>query len=132
MAIARVAETSTRDQEMAAMTTHKLLLFLKRRPGMSREAFRDYYEHQHMPMAMKYMAGPTRYMRRYLEPSPDMPEPDFDVITEIWFTDRKTLDMVIHAMAKDMMPPEVIADEEKLFDRSASRAYAVSEYETKL
>ena len=114
------------------MPTHKLLLFLKRRPGMSREDFRDYYEQQHMPLAMKYMAGVVRYGRRYLEPSPDMPEPDFDVITEIWFADRKTLDMVIYAMAKDMMPPEIIADEEKLFDRPASRAYAVSECETAL
>jgi uncharacterized protein (TIGR02118 family) len=114
------------------MTTHKLLLLLKRRPGMSRDAFREYYEHQHMPLAMKFMAGATRYMRRYIEPSPGMPEPEIDVITEIWFSDRKTLDMVIYAMAKDMMPPEIIADEEKLFDRPASRAYAVSECETEL
>ena len=112
------------------MTHHKLLLFLKRRPGLSREDFRDYYENQHVPLCLKYAAGQARYLRRYLEPSPGMPEPEFDVITELWFTDRKALDMVLHAMAKGLMPPDVIADEEKLFDRSASRAYAVTERET--
>jgi hypothetical protein len=111
---------------------HKLLLLLKRRRGMSREAFRDYYENRHVPLAMKYMTGPTRYVRRYLEPSPAMPEPDFDVVTELWFADRETLDMVVLAMAKNLMPPDVIADEEMLFDRAASRAYAVSECETEL
>lgn len=114
------------------MSEHKVLLFLKRRSGMGREDFRDYYENHHMPLAMKYMAGAARYMRRYLEPSLEMPEPDFDVITEIWFNDRKTADMVISAMARNLMPAEVIADEEKLFDRAASRAYAVSECETAL
>ena len=100
---------------------------------MSREEFRNYYENQHVPLVLKYTApDQVRYMRRYVEPSPKMPEPDFDVITEIWFTNRKTLDMVLYAMANDMMPPDVVADEEKVFDRSASRAYAVSECETEL
>lgn len=111
---------------------HKLLLFLKRKPGLSLEEFRDYYEGQHVPLVMKYMAGPERYFRRYLEPTPDMPEMDFDVITELWFKDRATIDIVLRTLTKDAMPTDVIADEHEFMDRTKSRFHVVSENETEL
>ena len=111
---------------------HKLLIFLKRKPGMSREAFRDYYENRHVPLCLTYMAGAQRYVRRYLEPYPGQPEPDFDVITELWFEDRATLDIVMATLARDAMPADVIADELNVFDRARSRFCAVSESETDL
>ena len=39
------------------MPTYKILMFLKRRPGMSMEAFQDYYETHHAPLALKYGSG---------------------------------------------------------------------------
>lgn len=111
---------------------HKLLIFLKRKPGMSLDDFRGYYERHHVPLIMKYMAGPERYFRRYLEPTDGMPEMDFDVITEVWFKDRATVDIVLSAMAKDAMPADVIIDEHNVFDRSKSRFHIVSESETEL
>jgi hypothetical protein len=111
---------------------HKLLLFLKRKPGMSPDAFRAWYEDHHVPLAMRYMAGAERYVRRYLEPTPGMPEMDFDVITELWFRDRKTVDTVIGILFRDAMPADVIADELNGFDRSRSRFHAVCECETDL
>jgi uncharacterized protein (TIGR02118 family) len=109
---------------------HKLLLLLKRRPDISPEAFRAYYEGSHAPLCMKYMAGVDRYVRRYLDPAPGTPEPEYDVITEVWFKDRATLDIVLRNAAKDAMPADVIADEARLFDRSKSRFCAVTECET--
>ncbi len=111
---------------------HKLLLFMKRKPGMSLEAFRDYYENHHIPLCMTYMRGAERYFRRYLASSPGMPEPEHDVITELWFKDRRAIDMIIATMAKDAMPADVIADELNLFDRTKTRCYAVDEKETDL
>jgi hypothetical protein len=111
---------------------HKLLLFMKRKPGMSVAAFRDYYETRHVPLCMKYMAGAERYLRRYLEPAPGMPEPEFDVITELWFAGRAPVDAIVATMAKDAMPADVIADELNLFDRSKTRVHAVHECETAL
>jgi hypothetical protein len=110
--------------------TFKLLIFLKRRPGMSLGEFRDYYEHRHIPLCMKYMAGVQCYRRRYLELPPGAPELDFDVITELGFPDARTRDLVLETLARDAMPADVIADEAHVFDRSRSRAVAVAEVET--
>lgn len=111
---------------------HKLLLFMKRKPGMSIADFRDYYENRHMPLCMKYMQGAERYFRRYLEPVEGMDEPYFDVITELWFRSRAPVDMIVATMQKDAMPINVITDELNLFDRSKTRFHIVSEAETDL
>ena len=109
---------------------HKLLIFLKRRPGLSRDEFRAYYEAHHVPLCMAHMVGVVRYMRRYLEPAEGMGELDADVITEVWFKHRAALDHILASAAKDQLPPDVLADEMQLFDRSKSRFCAVRECET--
>jgi len=111
---------------------HKLLIFLKRRPGLSREEFRAYYEGNHVPLCVKYMSGVDRYFRRYLEPASGMPEMEADVITEVWFHSRAALDYVLATAAQDQLPPDVLADEQHLFDRSKSRFCAVTECETEM
>ena len=116
----------------AGQSVAKLLIFMKRRPGMSVPEFRAYYEERHVPLCMAHMAGPTRYVRRYLDQPDDGEELPYDVITELWFPDAAMRDAVARAFARDAMPPEVIADELQLFDRSKARAVAVSECETML
>jgi uncharacterized protein (TIGR02118 family) len=111
---------------------HKLLLFMKRKPGMGVAEFRDYYETRHMPLCMQYMQGAERYIRRYLEPVAGLDEPEFDVITELWFKSRAPVDMIITTMQKDAMPADVVADELNLFDRGKTRFHAVHETETDL
>jgi hypothetical protein len=112
------------------VSEHKLLLFLKRKPGLSLEEFRDYYEQRHVPLCMTYMAGAERYFRRFVEQPPGGPELDFDVITEVWLKERSALDLVTATLARDAMPAEVIADEERFMDRAKSRYCSVSESET--
>ena len=112
--------------------TPKLLIFLKRRPGLGREEFRRYYEGVHAPLCLTYMAGVSRYVRRYLEPAPGMPEMEADVVTEVWMKDQAALDYVLANAAGDRLPPDVLADEHKLFDRSKSRFCAVIECETEM
>jgi hypothetical protein len=110
----------------------KLLMFLKRKPGTSLAEFRAYYEDHHVPLCMKYMAGPVRYLRRFVDHPPGLPELDFDVITEVWFKDRATRDVVIDFNTRDAMPADVIADEHRFLDRTRSRFCAVEECETEL
>jgi uncharacterized protein (TIGR02118 family) len=116
----------------AGEDVHKLLLFMKRRSGMSIAEFRDYYENRHMPLCMKYMVGAERYVRRYLEPVEGMEEPSFDVITELWFRSQTPVNAIIATLKKDAMPADVIADEHRLFDRSKTRFHIVVEAETDL
>jgi len=115
----------------------KILIFLKRRPGMSLEAFRDYYEGVHAKIGEKYAAGVRRYVRRYVQPVPHpLPgvteEMDFDVITELWFDDRAIFENVLNFASRGELPAEVVADEERLFDRSKSRYATVIEIASEL
>jgi uncharacterized protein (TIGR02118 family) len=112
----------------------KMLIFLKRKPGMSREAFREYYENVHVKIALKHPGQMKRYMRRYVRPLPnpltgEVEEMDFDVVTECWFDSKE-------AFAASLMPDdiraEIAADEENVFDRSKIRYVTVSEAETDL
>lgn len=113
----------------------KLLLFLKRRPGMSHADFRTYYETRHVPLCLKYMGGALRYIRRYVE-SPDgnadalADTLGFDVITELWFDSAATARLVAGMMQSGTLPAEVIEDEEQLFDRPKTRLSLLCEAET--
>jgi uncharacterized protein (TIGR02118 family) len=120
------------------MTTWKILLLMKRRPGMSVEAFRDYYENRHVPLALKYDGGAmTRYVRRYLEPQPNAElgtneELPYDVVSELWFEDEAAFRATLHYMTTSVMPDDVVADELNLFDRPSMRIATVIECETDL
>src|SRR5207245_7576507 len=101
------------------------------RPGMSVADFRDDYETRHRVLAEKYMASGERYVRRYLEPAPgDAEELPFDVITELWFDDRAVAEKVVEITSQVRLPTDIIADEERLFDRARSRVAMVVEYDS--
>jgi hypothetical protein len=114
---------------------YKILLFMKRRPGMTFEAFRDYYENHHAPLCEKYASGISRYMRRFLTPHPNPEtganaELQFDVITELWFEDEAVFRGTVQYLATSIMPDEVVEDEKRLFDRSKTRMATVVECES--
>ena len=109
---------------------HKVLLFMKRRKGLSFNAFRAYYEIRHVPLCIGYVGEARRYVRRYIEHRKGEPEPEFDVITELWFEHRVSVDGLLKTLRKGALPADVIADEDKLFDRSKTRAFVVTEAET--
>ncbi len=120
---------------MTSVTTYKILLFMARKPGLSVEAFRDYYETVHAPLATKYSRGISRYVRRYIDRQPhaetgsgeDIP---YDVITELWFEDEKIYRGTLDYMKTAIMPDDIIADEVNLFDRTSFRIATVVERET--
>jgi hypothetical protein len=111
----------------------KLITLLKRRPDLSTEAFRSYYEARHARMADKYMNGrATRYVRRYLSPvtnplTGEAAPPAFDVLTEVWFADRATFDATMMMFASPEVAAEIASDEEHLFDRAKSLLFTEDE-----
>jgi|HubBroStandDraft_1064217.scaffolds.fasta_scaffold00395_3 uncharacterized protein (TIGR02118 family) len=118
-----------------AKTVYKILLFMKRRPGMTMAAFQDYYENHHAPLALKSAAQLCRYVRRYLVPQPnpetgEAGELPYDVITELWFEDEAVFRGTVRYLATAAMPDEIVADEKKLFDRSKLRMATVIECES--
>ncbi|MCB2079986.1 MAG: EthD domain-containing protein [Novosphingobium sp.] len=116
---------------------YKILLFMKRRPGMSIEDFRDYYENRHVPLCMKYTQGISRYVRRYIEPqrhaeSGTNEELPYDVITELWFDDEETWKGTVDYISNNVMTDEVVNDEKNLFDRPTMRMATVVECDTEM
>lgn len=116
------------------VSTYKILLFMKRKPGMSVGDFREYYESCHAPLAKKYSSGISKYIRRYLSPQPHpetgpCEELPFDVITELWFDDEALYKGTLGYLTSTKMPEEIIEDEKNLFDRSSFRIATVVESE---
>jgi hypothetical protein len=120
-----------------AESKFKILFFMKRRPGMTFEAFQDYYENHHAPLCEKYSSGVSRYMRRFLTPHPNpetgaTEEFQFDVITELWFDDEAIFRGTAEYLSTSLMPDEVVEDEKRLFDRAMTRMATVVERESAL
>jgi len=114
----------------------KMIVLLKRRPGMTMTEFIDYYETHHRLIGEKYLRGHAiRYVRRYLAPLPDpvsgvLQEPDHDVVMETWYPDQAACDAAMAAISEPAAAAEIAADELKLFDRPKLRAFTVREFES--
>ncbi len=113
----------------------KVVFLLKKKAGMSPEAFRAYYEGTHAKLGERVVPTAERYFRRFLTPFPppapgQMVDSDVDVITELWFKDRAAFDAAMQELQEPAIAAEIAADEENLFDRSKIRAFTVEEYES--
>ena len=63
----------------------KTIVMSRRRPELTRDAFREYYETQHAPLAIQHVRF-TKYVRNHLiAPS----NAEFDVVSEFWLVDPK-------------------------------------------
>lgn len=110
----------------------KCIALLKRKPGLSREAFIDYYETRHAVLMRGLMPEAIGYRRNFVERDGlfefgGAAPIDFDVITEIWFEDRAAYDRFIDRASEPDVAKAIADDEENLFDRSASRMMIVEE-----
>ena len=115
----------------------KVVTLLTRKPGMSREAFIEHYETHHRKIGEKYLSGfAVKYQRRYLHAAGFREQEGdalpFDVLMEIWYPDQDTLDAALAVLSTDEAQAEIIADEERLFDRDLIRSYTVEEYESEM
>ena len=115
----------------------KVMLLIKRKPGMSMEEFIDYYENVHA-VGDKSGTGIRHYERHYLRPAPyfiggHVAEAEYDVLTEIWFDDRAAFDAVLTTAAGNPdWVATVAADEENFMDRPRCRAAFVESRDTDL
>ncbi|MGE0773922.1 MAG: EthD domain-containing protein [Sphingomonadaceae bacterium] len=106
----------------------KFVALLKRKKNMPFDDFVARYENFHAKFAAAHLREALHYERRYISPYGNpvdgtFHEPDFDVVTEIWFKDRETLD---RTMARISDVAEAFAeDEAHLFDRPATRVFTV-------
>jgi hypothetical protein len=105
----------------------KMIALLKRKKGLSLEEFIQRYEQGHALFAAPHLPKLRHYERRYIEPTHNPVsgaehEPDFDVVTEVWFDTQEDCQA---AMLHVQTVKGFEEDEEKLFDRSAARIFTV-------
>jgi hypothetical protein len=116
----------------------KRILLIKRKPGTTHEAFRDYYETQHAQLALKLLGDlMLDYRRNYVQPADPSaagtPRPgiDHDVVTELWFKDRAMMEAFYARVRRPEIAAQIAADEEKFMDRPALRQAGVDECQTR-
>jgi hypothetical protein len=110
----------------------KCIALLKRKEGLSRAAFIDYYETRHSVLIRRLLPDILDYRRNFVEPDgafvfPGAAPIDFDVITEIRFADRAAYERFIAKAAEPDIARQIAEDEENVFDRSATRLLVVEE-----
>ncbi len=111
----------------------KLVMPMKRRPGMSVTEFRSYYESKHRVIGEKYLRGyATKYMRRFTNATVDrdgeLREPEYDVFLEIWYPDQPAMLACTKHLSAPEVQREIREDEAKLFDLRFMRSYIVDEH----
>ncbi|MDT3445374.1 MULTISPECIES: EthD domain-containing protein [unclassified Pseudofrankia] len=106
----------------------KVIMLLKRKPGLSLAEFIEHYESVHVPLVEKLATRAKHYERHFLHPAGNVVlggepvEPEYDVITEIWYDDMAAFtDEQRDARQHAGLVAAVIADEKVLFDRAKTR-----------
>ena len=113
----------------------KLIGLLKKKTGLTRAEFIDYYENRHVPfisglvpIGHDYRRSYTEKMRANGQETDDAFE--YDVVTEMWFEQPEDYAAFAAAMREPAIFGQIVADEERFLDRSASRILVVNEHRT--
>ena len=112
----------------------KVVTLLFKRPDLSAEEFRDYYESHHRFLGEKYLSPHAlKYIRRYPILAGDGAEtPGFDVMMEVWFDNYYSMEAAMADMSTEAAQRELAEDEEQLFDRDRTQSFIVDECESDL
>jgi uncharacterized protein (TIGR02118 family) len=116
-------------------------MFVKRKPGLTLDQFKDHYENRHAPLAIKLIPQIVEYSRNYIVPDASYRPghlanvnkevaPDFDVMSEISFKSEEDYQKMVNTL-NDPKSGQILAeDEERFVDRKAVVMYIVDEKRT--
>lgn len=113
----------------------KQVCLLTRKPGMSMEEFKDYYEQRHAPLLASMMPLALRYVRRFVQPEihPFPNEPmkvPFDCLMELWWKDRAEFEQAMAALGEGDNFQRIYEDEENIFASHDNPGFSVEEFES--
>jgi len=113
----------------------KAIALLKKKEGLSKEAFIEYYETRHAPLMFSLLPQMCEYRRNFIDLAgayiyPGTTAPDFDVITETCYRDRAAYDAAMVIATSPDVAARVAADEENFLDRAMTRYFLVDTCET--
>jgi uncharacterized protein (TIGR02118 family) len=106
----------------------KVFAFLSKRSDITTEAFIDYYENHHVPLALSLAPLPRVYKRNYVArgdaANRESPAIDFDCVTEMVWDDRAGFDNWVTTLGVDA----IASDEANFLDRPQTKAYLIDEH----
>jgi hypothetical protein len=105
--------------------------YLSKLEDLSAEDFMGYYENHHVPLILGLAPAPEVYKRHYVRHADEVnfhdDALDFDVVTELGFTDRAGFLGWIAAVSSGPAGDRVAADEVRFIDRSRTRSCVVED-----
>ncbi|WP_024794395.1 EthD domain-containing protein [Tomitella biformata] len=110
----------------------KAIALLTRRAGLTRAEFIDYYENSHAPLIRRLLPQIREYRRNFVDlegalRAPGVPDPTFDVITELWFDDRAGYAAMLATHGQPEIRAQIEADEARFLDRGKTIQFLVDE-----
>jgi EthD domain len=113
----------------------KILVFNKRKDGVSIEEYRNHYETVHVPLAHSLFPSVAAYRRNYVDfestaradtrAGVSTTGPDFDSVAEVFFASWEAFEAFRDRSANPEVRAQVLADEEKFLDPSAIQRVVV-------
>jgi hypothetical protein len=113
---------------------YKLMVFVRRRAGMTHEEFKVYYDNIHSKMGDEYLPPYCKkYLRHYITPAPHQmkldrpPHPEFDCVVELWFDSEADCHKFESSVTDPELVKAIVADEEAFMDRRYTFRYVMED-----
>jgi uncharacterized protein (TIGR02118 family) len=110
----------------------KVIALMRRKPGLTKAQFIEYYETRHAPL-MNRLQQPelVGYKRNFVDLEgailTDGNPPWFDVVTELYYESRQAYEQCMTRLAAPEPTQQRIADESNFLDRSMIHFFIVEE-----
>jgi len=103
----------------------RVLAFIRRLPGVSRDAFRSHYEEIHVPIALPFLAGTAGYLRHHVREE-ILGTPGFDCMTRFDYPDAASVRAVFER-TEGPQADAIRRDERTFMDKPAIVFFPVEE-----
>lgn len=108
----------------------KHFFLISKKPEVSAEEFRAYYEAHHVPLIKRLLPMLAYYQRHYLDRSESridvaQTDPGFDVITEIHFATQADYDAFLATVSDPAVLAEIRADEANFLISDSTRSLRI-------
>jgi uncharacterized protein (TIGR02118 family) len=117
----------------------KCITLIKKKPGMGRQEFIDYYETRHAPLVRSLVPGIQIYRRNYILAEDTLflgtttargSDPGFDVVTEGIFNTREEAEAFVAAISNPEIARKIREDEDNFVVPGYSIPYVVEVHQS--